>query len=119
MNIKAKYQGKKPTATRPWYSGYSVPRGVAPNFFASTRIGYPYKIKAYLNYYNDPAYTMPYNQSVIEALLDLKAIPLHFSIDAYMGETTMYADYVLPDTEYLERLGGFKTYPPVKTQVFS
>ena len=44
---------------------------------------------------------MPYNQSVIEALLDLKAILLHFSTDAYMGETTMYADYVLPDTEYL------------------
>ena len=115
---KAKYQGKKPTATRPWYSGYAVPRGVTPNFFSGARIGYPYKIKAYLNYYNDPAYTMPYNQSVIEALLDLKAIPLHFSIDAYMGETTMYADYVLPDTEYLERLGGFKTYPPVKTQVW-
>ncbi|MDP2279598.1 MAG: molybdopterin-dependent oxidoreductase, partial [Nitrospirota bacterium] len=115
---KAAYQGKKPTATRPWYSAYSVPRGVTPNFFSGARIGYPYKIKAYLNYYNDPAYTMPYNQSVIEALLDLKAIPLHFSIDAYMGETTMYADYVLPDTEYLERLGGFKTYPPVKTQVW-
>ncbi|MEW6410055.1 MAG: molybdopterin dinucleotide binding domain-containing protein [Nitrospirota bacterium] len=115
---KAVYQGKKPTSTRPWYSGYSVPRGVAPNWFSSVRMGYPYRIKAYLNYYNDPAYTMPYNLETIEALLDLKAMPLTFSIDAYMGETSTLCDYILPDTEYLERLGGFKTYPPIKTQVW-
>lgn len=115
---KAVYHGKKPLATRPWYSGYSVLRGVTPNFFSNVRMGYPYRIKAYLNYYNDPAYTMPYNQETIEALLDLKAMPLTFSIDAYMGETTSLCDYVLPDTEYLERIGGFKTYPPVKTQVW-
>lgn len=115
---KAAYQGKKPTSTRPWYSGYSVPRGVTPNWFSGLRQGYPYRTKAYLNYYNDPAYTMPYNAEVIEAMLDLKALPLTFSIDAYMGETTLLCDYILPDTEYLERLGGFKTYPPVKTQVW-
>ncbi|NCO83106.1 MAG: hypothetical protein COZ31_12070 [Nitrospirae bacterium CG_4_10_14_3_um_filter_44_29] len=115
---KAAYQGKKPTATRPWYSAYSAPRGVAPNFFSNVRMGYPYKNKAYLNYYNNPVYTMPYNAATIEALLDVKAMPLTFSIDAYMGETSALCDYVLPDTEYLERLGGFKTYPPVKTQVW-
>ena len=113
---KAKYQGKKPTATRPWFP--LARRTVTPEFFASAKMGYPYRVKAYLNYYNDPVYTMPYNAPVIEALLDLKAMPLTFSIDAYMGETSMLCDYILPDTEYLERLGGFKTYPPVKTQVW-
>jgi anaerobic selenocysteine-containing dehydrogenase len=116
-SAKTKYQGKKPTSTRPWYYP-AVARGVTPAFFSGARQGYPYRIKAYLNYYNDPAYTMPYNQETIEALLDLKAMPLTFSIDAYMGETSMLCDYILPDTEYLERLGGFKTYPPVKTQVW-
>ena len=113
---KAKYQGKKPTATRPWFP--LARRTVTPEFFASAKIGYPYRTKAYLNYYNDPVYTMPYNAPVIEALLDVRAMPLTFSIDAYMGETSALCDYVLPDTEYLERLGGFKTYPPVKTQVW-
>ncbi|OGK77418.1 MAG: hypothetical protein A2W08_19215 [Candidatus Rokubacteria bacterium RBG_16_73_20] len=113
---KAKYQGKKPTATRPWFP--LARRTVTPEFFASVRMGYPYRVKAYLNYYNDPVYTMPYNVPVVEALLDVKAMPLTFSIDAYMGETSMLCDYILPDTEYLERLGGFKTYPPVKTQVW-
>jgi len=114
---KAKYQGKKPAATRPWYP--LARRTVTPEFFASVRMGYPYKTKAYLNYYNNPVYTMPYNASVIDALLDVKAMPLTISIDAYMGETSAMCDYVLPDTEYLERLGGFKTYPPVKTRVWA
>jgi len=112
----SKYQGKNPTATRPWYP--LARRTVTPEFFASVQTGYPYKIKAYLNYYNNPAYTMPFNLTVIDALLDLKALPLTVSIDAYMGETSMLCDYILPDTEYLERLGGFKTYPPVKTRVW-
>ncbi|MBI4741372.1 MAG: molybdopterin-dependent oxidoreductase [Betaproteobacteria bacterium] len=112
---KSKYQGKKATSTRPWYPLAS--RTVTSEFFSSLRQGYPYRIKAYLNYYNDPAYTQPFNTPVIEALLDLKAMPLTFSIDANMGETSQLCDYVLPDTTYLERIGGFKTYPPVKTRV--
>jgi anaerobic selenocysteine-containing dehydrogenase len=113
---KAKYEGKKPVSTRPWYP--LARRSVTPQFFAGVRQGYPYKNKVYMNYYNNPYYTMPYNQEVRKALLDLKAMPLTFSIDAYMGETSMLCDYILPDTEYLERLGGFKTYPPVKTRVW-
>jgi anaerobic selenocysteine-containing dehydrogenase len=90
---------------------------VTSEFFGGAKTGYPYRIKAYLNYYNDPAYTQPLNWTVTEALVDLKAMPLTFSIDAYMGETSQLCDYILPDTEYLERFGGFKTYPPVKTRV--
>ena len=112
---KIKYQGTKPTSTRPWYP--LALRTVASEFFSSVRKGYPYRIKAYLNYYNDPAYTQPLNWTVIEAMLDIEAMPLTLSIDAYMGETSVLCDYVLPDTEYLERIGGFKTYPPVKTRV--
>jgi anaerobic selenocysteine-containing dehydrogenase len=113
---ESKYQGIKKHATRPWYP--LARRTVTPEFFSSVRMGYPYRIKAYLNYYNNPYYTMPYNPEVRKALLDLEAMPLTFSIDAYMGETSMLCDYILPDTEYLERLGGFKTYPPVKTRVW-
>ncbi|MCF6247674.1 MAG: molybdopterin-dependent oxidoreductase [Desulfobacula sp.] len=113
---KAKYKGTKKTPTRPWYP--LARRNVTPEFYSSVRIGYPYKNKAYLNYYNNPYHTMPYNAEVRKAFLDLKAMPLTFSIDAYMGETSALCDYILPDTEYLERLGGFKTYPPVKTRVW-
>lgn len=113
---KQKYAGKKPVSTRPWYPLAS--RTVTSEWFASVRKGYPYRVKAYLNYFNDPAYTMPFSTYVIEALQDLKAMPLTFSIDANMGETSTLCDYILPDTTYLERYGGFKTYPPVKTRVW-
>ena len=112
---KSKYEGEKPTATRPWYP--LARRTVSEEFYASVKMGYPYKIKAYLNYYNNPAHTSPFNVTVIDALLDLKAMPLTFSVDAYMGETSALCDYVLPDTEYLERLGTWHTFPPVKTRV--
>lgn len=114
---KKVYQGKKKYSTRPWYP--LARRTVTPEVFSSIRQGYPYKLKIYMNYYNDPAYTIPYNKECIDAMLDLKALQLTFSIDAYMSETTTLCDYVLPDTEYLERFGGFKTYPPVKTRVAS
>ncbi|MDA8251123.1 MAG: molybdopterin-dependent oxidoreductase [Rhodospirillales bacterium] len=112
---KAKYQGKKPTSTRPFYP--LAIRTVVSEFFSSVKKGYPYRTKAYLNYMNNPAYTVPFNEPVIEALLDTKAMPLTVSVDVNMGETSSLCDYVLPDTEYLERIGGFKTYPPVKTRV--
>ena len=116
VDCAKKYEGKKPVPTRPWYP--LARRTVTPNFLSNLKHGYPYKIKAILNYYNDPAYTMPHNAPVIENLKNTDLVPLLFSIDAYMGETSSLADYILPDTEYLERFGGFKTYPPVNTQVW-
>ena len=110
------YAGRKPFPSRPWYP--LARRTVTGNFLSNLKHGYPYRIKALLNYYNNPAYTQPFNTPVIETLKDLHAVPLHFSIDAYMNETSQLADYVLPDTEYLERFGGFKTYPPVNTRAW-
>ena len=65
---KTKYQGKKATSSRPFYP--LAIRTVTSEFFAATKKGYPYRIKAYLNYYNDPAYTQPLNWTITEALLD-------------------------------------------------
>ncbi|MBI2266553.1 MAG: molybdopterin-dependent oxidoreductase [Armatimonadetes bacterium] len=113
---KKRYEGKKPTATRPWFP--NATRTVTTEWLGGLKQGYPYKTKAYLNYYNGLAYTQPYNETVYETLIDVKALPLFFSIDAYMNETSQLADYVLPDTEYLERYGGFKTYPPILTRVW-
>lgn len=112
---KSAYEGKKKVPTRPWYPFAS--RDVAPEWWSSVRQGYPYKIKAVLNYYNGVAYTLPYNKPVVDAMKDTKAIPLYFSIDLWMGESSMYADYILPDTSYLERFGYFHSYPTVMTRV--
>src|SRR3989344_5139304 len=46
---KDKYQGKNPVSTRPWYP--LAVRTVTSEFFSAAKMGYPYRIKDYLNYY--------------------------------------------------------------------
>jgi tetrathionate reductase subunit A len=42
---------------------------------------------------------------VIEKLCDVKVLPLYISFDAFMGESTYLADYVIPDTTQFENWG--------------
>ena len=65
---------------------------------------YPYACGALILYWNDIAYSTPAGKAAVERVLaDESKVPLIVSIDIEMGETTAYADYVLPDTTYLER----------------
>ncbi|CCQ97704.1 Tetrathionate reductase subunit A [[Clostridium] ultunense Esp] len=69
--------------------------------------GDPYRVKILLNHQMNPLYTVPglYQKDVIEALKDPKRLPLIISIDVVMGETTSFADYILPDTVFYESWG--------------
>ncbi|TCS82455.1 molybdopterin dinucleotide binding domain-containing protein [Tepidibacillus fermentans] len=69
--------------------------------------GYPYRPKILLNHQMNPLYTVPglYQKDIIEGLKDPKNIPLIISIDVVMGETTAYADYIVPDTVFYESWG--------------
>jgi anaerobic selenocysteine-containing dehydrogenase len=84
-------------------------------------MGYPYKTKSVIQYYQDYAYTYPYNQIVREAMLAKDGsgykVPLIVSFDAFMGESTSLGDYILPDTCYLERWTVYHSHPTVKTKV--
>jgi anaerobic selenocysteine-containing dehydrogenase len=91
--------------------------GVCQEVWPSVKMGYPYKVKAVMQYYQDFAYTYPYNQIVYDAMLDMSATPLIISIDAFMGESSALGDYILPDTCYLERWTIYHSHPPVKTKV--
>ena len=44
-------------------------------------------------------------KEVIEKLADVKVLPLYISVDAFMGESTYLADYVIPDTTQFENWG--------------
>jgi anaerobic selenocysteine-containing dehydrogenase len=91
--------------------------GVCQDIWPSVKMGYPYKTKAVLQYYQDYAYTYPYNQIVFDAMYELNATPLIISMDAFMGESSALGDYILPDTCYLERWTVYHSHPPVKTKV--
>jgi thiosulfate reductase / polysulfide reductase chain A len=67
----------------------------------------PYKMDTAMFYYTNPIFTAPDAKAWEEALKDV------FVIDTspFPGETAMYADIVVPDHTYLERLQDAPTYP--------
>lgn len=69
--------------------------------------GDPYKMDTAMFYSTNPIWTAPDPKAWEEALKDV------FIIDTspYPGETAMYADIVLPESTYLERLQDSPTYP--------
>jgi thiosulfate reductase / polysulfide reductase chain A len=76
---------------------------LGPNHLA----GDPYKLDTIMFYLSNPIWTAPNGQVWEEALKDV------FVIDTspFPGETAMYADLVLPDHTYLERMQDAPTYP--------
>ncbi len=89
-------------AKRMWYpfSG-----NVYQEIIPSAADGYPYPIKALLIHKGTPALACPAGDKQIPPLMDPQVIPLVIACDIVIGETTMYADYVIPDLTYMERWG--------------
>jgi len=79
---------------------------------------YPYQIKALLLYMGAPVYSLPSGHTLIEILKDTKTLPLFIASDIVIGETSMYADYIFPDTTYLERWEFPGAHPSVAPKVF-
>ena len=101
-------------AKRPWYPfTYELYQEVIP----SAAMGYPYPAKALVIQKGTPILASPAGQVQIEMLRDAKKIPLFISCDVVIGETSMYADYIVPDLTYMERWGTSHTTPGILTQV--
>ncbi|RJQ67027.1 MAG: molybdopterin oxidoreductase [Desulfobacteraceae bacterium] len=79
---------------------------------------YPYPIKALFLYMGTPIYAMPAGHTLVDIVSDLKKIPLFIASDILIGETSMYADYIFPDTTYLERWEFPGSHPSVTPKVF-
>jgi tetrathionate reductase subunit A len=79
---------------------------------------YPYQIKALLLYMGSPVYALPSGHTLIEILRDTTKLPLFIASDIVVGETSMYADYIFPDTTYLERWEFPGAHPSVAPKVF-
>ncbi|MFN3622138.1 MAG: molybdopterin dinucleotide binding domain-containing protein, partial [Nitrososphaerales archaeon] len=63
---------------------------------------YPYPIRALFLYYANPVISANYGLKFIEALKDTQKLPLFVAITTSINETFLYADYIVPDTTYLE-----------------
>ncbi len=87
---------------RPWFP-YS--KDIFSEIIPSALEGYPYRAEILIWQMATPLYSAPgqANQALIEALKDPHHIPLIISSDIVIGDSTLYADYIVPDITYLER----------------
>jgi anaerobic selenocysteine-containing dehydrogenase len=89
-------------AKRPWF-----PFGTHGNYqevIPSVQDQYPYGMKVLITYWNAWPYSTPALKKVWEeTVADENKLPLLISNSALIGEVAAWADYVLPDTTYLEK----------------
>jgi anaerobic selenocysteine-containing dehydrogenase len=89
-------------AKRPWFP-YAT-HGNYQEVIPSAAEGYPYPIKALITYWNAWPYSTPALRKTFEDYVkDEKKLELFVAISLNMGEVAAFADYVLPDTTYLEK----------------
>lgn len=89
-------------AKRPWFPhSFHVYSEILPSAIER----YPYGVDILLWHMATPFYSVPGqgNEEMIEKVKDPKNIPLIVSCDIVVGDTSMYADYIVPDVTFLER----------------
>ena len=109
-------------AKRPWFPfGF----GIWEEIFAGTWFQYPYPVKIMLQHMGNPAYSAPPgmgglpDESLpwIRMIKDLDKVPLFIASDIVISESSAYADYIVPDTAYLEAWGVLSGFPTTPTSI--
>ncbi len=101
--MRGKYPRIDMARTERWPMTSHMMQEAGPNHLK----GDPYKMDTAIFFYTNPIWTAPDSKAWEEALKDV------FIVDTspFPGETAMYADIILPDHTYLERLQDSPTYP--------
>ncbi|MEE9200696.1 MAG: molybdopterin dinucleotide binding domain-containing protein, partial [Candidatus Brocadiales bacterium] len=100
-------------AKRPWYPFTSnVYQEVLPSAVSE----YPYGVKVVWMHMATPGMSTPAANSQLRALQNINKIPLLISTDIVIGDSTVFADYVFPDTSAWERWGLPHVTPDVQTK---
>jgi tetrathionate reductase subunit A len=113
--------GKNPyPAKRPWFP---LGGGQWPEMFAGIYEGYPYKAKILVQHMANPAWSAPAlagadnRQLPWQRLMtDTEKVPLFIACDTMIAESSSYADYIVPDTMYLECWEFPSVWPVVPTR---
>ncbi|WP_019379177.1 molybdopterin-dependent oxidoreductase [Virgibacillus halodenitrificans] len=103
-------------AKRPWFP--FSPQTIG-DVLPSAVEGYPYPIKALITHRFSPVLSAPNGPIQEQALKDTNILPLFVASDVQIGDSTKFADYILPDTVYLERWGREAIYPTITTKFAS
>ena len=105
-------------AKRPWFP-YAT-HGNFQEVIPSAADGYPYGAKAIITYWNAWPYSTPALRQVFEDYVrDDTKCELLVAISVNIGEVAAFADYILPDTTYLEKFAFPGMTPSVTTKATS
>jgi len=99
-------------AERPFYPFTS---NLYQEVIPSAADGYPYSMKVLFLHKGTPALSCPSGHKLIPILQNTEKIPLFIACDVAIAETSMYADYIIPDLTYLERWGTPHASPDIPT----
>lgn len=104
-------------AKRPWFPFTS---NVYQEIIPSAADGYPYPAKILWIHKGTPGFAPPAGHTALQILADPEKLPLVIATDIVIGESSMYADYIFPDTAIWERFGSPHTTPdsPFKASKF-
>jgi tetrathionate reductase subunit A len=108
--------GESPYPTKqPWYA-FSPP--LLNEHFVGAFSGYPYKLKALISHMANPVYgTAGMKAAMEDKLKDPEELPLFIGIDAFINETNVYADYLVPDSVSYECWGWAGVWAGTVTKV--
>jgi len=101
-------------AKRNWYP---LSSDIYQEIVPSIGDAYPYPVKNLMLYMGSPVYSLPAGHTNIPILSDPARLPLFIAIDPFIGETSMYADYIFPDQMYLERWELHGSHPSVAQKI--
>jgi len=111
---KAKGENPYP-ARRPWFP---LSFEMFSELLPSAVQRYPYGVDILVWHMATPFYSTPGqgNEAMIEAVKDPKNIPLIIASDIVVGDTSMYADYIIPDGSFMERWCHIGVLPTTLTK---
>ncbi len=92
-------------STRPWFPFTHA--GITTEAIAAAHTGYPYNVKIWVNYFINQRHSVPGGIRFEETFSDPDRIPLFISVDTTISETSIYADYIVPDVMFLDGQYGF------------
>ncbi len=87
--------------------GYLLAKNMLQELGPNSLAGKPYKLDTVMFYLSNPIWTAPNGQVWEDAMRELFVI----ETSPFPSETAMFADLILPDHTYLERLQDAPTYP--------
>ncbi len=101
-------------AKRRWFQ---FPSNMCHEVVPSVEAGYPYTLDALFIHRHNPLSSSPGAHRQAATLQNMEKIKLLVSFDTSVGDTSAYADYVLPDLTYLERFTQESIYPSQQYRV--